>query len=169
MNRIIFTGSSWQFLSCRPDEAAECGTESQSCKDMCQSFIYGIHIWPVQTHSDILNKSWVKLFSSNWKRCSSCQRAFPWVWNVRWHSSPVFAQAQLSAQELKDVGAVLFVLVCRIGRTNRGHGHDRTRRAGARYQHRQPRLHHHVHPLKQETEWKRGGGNPSGLQYWQHE
>lgn len=76
------------------------------------------------------------------------------------HSSPVFTQVQLTAQELKDLGAVLFVLVCRVGRTNRGHRHDRTRRAGARYEHGQPRLHHHVHPLKQETERKRGGGKP---------
>lgn len=69
-----------------------------------------------------------------------------------WHSSPVLTQAQLTAQELKDLGAVLLVLLCRVGRTNRRHRHGHTRGAGARDQHGQPRHHHHVHPLKRETE-----------------
>lgn len=39
--------------------------------------------------------------------CSSCQRGFE-----MWYSSPVLTQAQLTAQEFKDLGAVLFVLLC---------------------------------------------------------
>lgn len=86
-DRIIFTGSSWRFPSCRPDEAAERGTESQSCKDMCQSFTGGSHIWPVQTHSDILSKKLDKVYLALTGNvcvcvCSSCQRASPWVWHA---------------------------------------------------------------------------------------
>lgn len=80
-----------------------------------------------------------------------------------WRSSPVLAQVQLTAQEPKDLGAVLFVLLCRVGGTNRRHRHGHTRGAGARDQHGQPRHHHHVHPLKRETERGEVEGKPSGL------
>lgn len=63
-------------------------------------------------------------------------------------SSPVFSQTELSGQKLKDLGAVLLVLVGSVGHTDSRHGQHHTRRARAGYQHRQPGLHHHIHPLK---------------------